>query len=253
MAEPTSPNQPRRYPPAPTVGAPVPPSYGPQPGYLPAYPQAAPYPPAGSSYPQAVHYPRHPAGYPPAPPGYPPVYLPRSAPGTDGFAIASLILGIVGGFLLSVVFGFVALSRIKRTGQGGRGLAIAGLVLSGLWVAIVAIAVAVAVATSADRSADGMVVGAGSVSAMDLRIGDCITNPAAGSDSREVLSVAAVPCSQPHTGEVYALFDLPSASYPGEAAVFSQAETRCVDLVAGYSPRPRTPGTSTTARSHASP
>ncbi len=61
--------------------------------------------------------------------------------GTDGYAIASLVLGIVGllgvaffGFVaavLAAVFGHVALGRISRAGagRGGRGLAIAGLVL----------------------------------------------------------------------------------------------------------------------------
>ena len=33
---------------------------------------------------------------------------------TNGFAIASLIFGIIGGVLLSVIFGFVALSQIKK-------------------------------------------------------------------------------------------------------------------------------------------
>jgi hypothetical protein len=43
----------------------------------------------------------------------------------------SFVLGLVGVIVLSVVCGIVALSQAKR-GGGGRGLAIAGLVLSGL-------------------------------------------------------------------------------------------------------------------------
>jgi len=68
---------------------------------------------------------------PPAPPARPTfVRPPRS---TNGFAIASLVVGAVWmwwiGSVLAVVFGHVALSQIARTGQSGRAMAIAGLVL----------------------------------------------------------------------------------------------------------------------------
>jgi Domain of unknown function (DUF4190) len=56
---------------------------------------------------------------------------------TNGFAVASLVLGILGCFFflwaLSAIFGFIALSQTKDGSQGGRGMAIAGLVLSGIW------------------------------------------------------------------------------------------------------------------------
>jgi hypothetical protein len=75
--------------------------------------------------------------------------------GTDGFAIASLVLGLLGFIgicaILGVVFGLVALNRIGRTRRGGRGMAIAGTVIGGVWLAItiiVVIAVAVAGANS---------------------------------------------------------------------------------------------------------
>jgi peptidyl-prolyl cis-trans isomerase B (cyclophilin B) len=49
--------------------------------------------------------------------------------GTNGLAIASMVLGLVGGSVLAVVFGHVARSQIRRTGEDGDGLAVAGLVL----------------------------------------------------------------------------------------------------------------------------
>jgi hypothetical protein len=67
-----------------------------------------------------------PQGYaPPAPPAYP------GSQGTNGFAIASLVLALVGIQILAIVFGHVALAQIRRSGgaQRGRGLAIAGLVV----------------------------------------------------------------------------------------------------------------------------
>ncbi|MBU6496440.1 MAG: DUF4190 domain-containing protein [Acidobacteria bacterium] len=55
-----------------------------------------------------------------------------SAP-VNGFAIAALVLGIIWvywiGSILAVIFAFVAFRQIRRRGERGRGLAIAGLVL----------------------------------------------------------------------------------------------------------------------------
>jgi uncharacterized protein YqgC (DUF456 family) len=57
----------------------------------------------------------------------------------DGFAIASLVLGVfslleLGALIVpglaGVVIGILALRRIARTGRAGRGLALAGVVLS---------------------------------------------------------------------------------------------------------------------------
>ncbi|MEV4252682.1 DUF4190 domain-containing protein [Spirillospora sp. NPDC049652] len=53
--------------------------------------------------------------------------------GTSGWAVASLIFSILwlcgAGSLLAIVCGAIALPRIRRKGQSGRGLAVAGLVL----------------------------------------------------------------------------------------------------------------------------
>lgn len=60
---------------------------------------------------------------------------------TNGFSIASLVLGIIWiywlGSILAVIFGHVALSQIKKANgrQTGRGMAIAGLVLGYIGVA----------------------------------------------------------------------------------------------------------------------
>ena len=77
--------------------------------------------------------------YPPYPP-YPP--YPAAARGTNGMAIASLVCAFVLA-PLGIVFGHVSLAQIKRSGQDGRGLAIAGLVLSYLFtVAVVVMLIA---------------------------------------------------------------------------------------------------------------
>jgi hypothetical protein len=102
-----------------------PPPYGqaPPPGQSPAYGQN-PAPPYGQ--------------YPPPPYGQypPPGYVPARP--MNGFAIASMVLGIVWiygiGSILALVFGYIAKGQIKEQGQAGGGMAIAGIVLG--WVGI---------------------------------------------------------------------------------------------------------------------
>jgi prepilin-type processing-associated H-X9-DG protein len=67
---------------------------------------------------------------------------PAPAPKTSGLAIASLILGIVGpctvglGSIIGIILGIVGLVKIGKSAgaKGGRGLAIAGIVVSGLGI-----------------------------------------------------------------------------------------------------------------------
>jgi hypothetical protein len=56
-------------------------------------------------------------------------------------AIASLVCSLFGwlcfiGPILGMIFGFVALSQIKQTGQRGRGMALAGIIIGGVIVAL---------------------------------------------------------------------------------------------------------------------
>jgi len=98
--------------------------YGSQPGY----PQqgGAPY-----GYP--------PQGYPP--PGY--GYGYQRPPGTNGLAIASMVLGILWiywiGSILALVLGYVAKGQIRRTGEIGGGMATAGIVLGWVGVGVLAL------------------------------------------------------------------------------------------------------------------
>ena len=124
---------------------------GPAPGSYPpgSYPPGS-YPPAGQApagpYPPAPAFPgQAPGGYQSPPGGYqsPPVpeWWPQPPPQgfvpvtrTNGLAIASLVLGVLWlfwlGSLVGLVLGLVALKQIKGRNQGGRGIAIAGVVLS---------------------------------------------------------------------------------------------------------------------------
>jgi hypothetical protein len=109
----------------------------------------------------APSYPASPAGYPASPAGYPaygygtPV---AAAPATNGMAIASLVCSLVGlvtcgvTALIGAILGHIARRQIRERGEGGDGMALAGIivgwivvllsvVITGLYVALVVYAV----------------------------------------------------------------------------------------------------------------
>ena len=88
---------------------------------------------------------------------------PQRSGGTNGWAIAAFVVGILGGTILSVIFAIVALVQIKGRHQRGRGLAIAALVISTAWIAIIVSVIAYGLSTQGT-----------SVRADDLTTGDCV-------------------------------------------------------------------------------
>lgn len=60
------------------------------------------------------------------------------AKGTNGLAIVSLVIGILWmggiGAILALILGIVSLNQISRSGQSGKGLAIAGIVLGSVGI-----------------------------------------------------------------------------------------------------------------------
>jgi len=154
---------------------PVPPA-PPAPGAAPSYDSAPYVPPAAPPYDTAA-YPAEPPTY--APPAYPtspyantptsPYGAPPAAPygssypapaapygyagyaprRTNGLAIASMILSIIGflwilplvGSLAGAIMGHISLGQIKRTGEGGRGMALAGIIVGWAGLALLVLGV----------------------------------------------------------------------------------------------------------------
>jgi hypothetical protein len=103
---------------------------------------------------QPVDYPaNYPSGAPPDYPQFPPPYQGYGAnpydpygtarpPGTSGMAIASLVTSLAGltccglSSVVGLVLGVMAMREIKRTGQEGYGLALAGTIIGGVLTGI---------------------------------------------------------------------------------------------------------------------
>lgn len=66
-----------------------------------------------------------------------------------------------------------------------------------------------------------------------FRPGECV------SDLQGNLPV--VSCEEPHEGEVYAVFTLPSGPWPGRESVKAQAGSRCGGELGGYASDPHAP------------
>lgn len=84
--------------------------------------------------------------YPPGP--YHPYHPYQPPRRNNSTAVAALICGVVGLFtglvgFVAIVLGHIARSQIKRTGEAGAGLALAGLILGYISVVLLIAAVAV--------------------------------------------------------------------------------------------------------------
>ena len=140
-SDPNDPNRAFEYPSLEQSGRPVDPSAPID------YPATNP-----SGYPQ-------PPGYPPATgypgPAFPPPYQPYGTRRTtrigwahrretNGQAIGALVAGIVGvplcfcgiPSIIAIVLGFLAMSETKRTGQDGHGMALAGVIIGVIGLAL---------------------------------------------------------------------------------------------------------------------
>jgi hypothetical protein len=147
---------------------------------------------------------------------------PRRPEGTNGWAIAAFVLGILDGTILSVIFAIVALFQTMDRRQRGRGLAIAALVISAAWIAVITSLIAYGL------SAQGK-----TVHAIDLKTGDCVKD---ASESELPNWVKRVRCDRPHYGEVFAVLTLPdTTTYPGEEPLRTRGD-ECGHTFFEYAP-----------------
>ncbi|MET9681406.1 DUF4190 domain-containing protein [Streptomyces coeruleorubidus] len=186
--------------------------------------------------------PRDPYGPPPAnwaqgPQGYGPwghhgpVGRPYGAPvSVNALAVAALALGVLC-FLpaAGLVLGLIALRQIRRNGQSGRGLAIAGAVLSSVGLVLWTVTLSTGAASDAwEEFKDG----ARGNESLSLKKGDCFDAP--GGLEGDTYDVDPVSCEGGHDGEVFAVVTLPGGAFPGDAKITDIADERCYELQDQY-------------------
>jgi Septum formation/Protein of unknown function (DUF2510) len=167
----------------------------------------------------------------------------------DGLGLAAFVLGVIGliliffipvGFLatgilglIGLILGFLGRGRAKRGEATNGRTALWGIILGALAVAISVIAAARLVADpSEEASQETAPPGAEVVNVFDLEVGDCLSEIQATEET--FISVETVPCSQPHSEEIYAVVTLPEGDFPGDEAIITQAEDVCVAEFEGF-------------------
>lgn len=140
----------------------------------------------------------------------------------DGFAVPSLVTGLLGFFgltaVLGLVFGIVTLVRTRRTGEGGRGLAIGGIVAGAVW--LVALPIAGVLVLGSLLSSSNAPIAA-------LEVENCYDTARPGRDA------VRVPCAGEHDGEVLDAFTMSGTAYPGDRDARAQVQQSCEERMAG--------------------
>jgi putative regulator of septum formation len=191
-------------------------------------------------YGAAVAHPNDPAPAPlPPAPAFampPPPPLPQWNGKTNGFSIAALTLALFGCTgVISIVLGFKGLSQSRRNGdKRGKVYALAALTICGLWLLAFLVFVAVAivrdVADGPDRDETGAIRGERSIAVTKLQTGDCVKDL----DSQTGNYIDVLPCTSPHSSEVFATYDLPAGTPTDEAAQTKAAESGCEQRYEAY-------------------
>jgi hypothetical protein len=166
----------------------------------------------------------------------PPPYAGAPVTGkVSGLAITAFVLGLLGFLILTaivgIILGVVGLVRIRDTQRlSGKGLAIAGIALSGAWLVFFAILIGIAAANPSQPSSSGQLTRPETKNVLSLSTGDCFQYPGA---RIAILTVTVVPCTQAHNAQVYAKFAATGSSYPGPGGLHQQAAPGCRSRMVG--------------------
>jgi hypothetical protein len=147
-------------------------------------------------------------------------------PRTDGVSIAALVTGVVGLGPVALALGLAGLRRTRAGVRGGRGLAVAGVVLGGVgtlvWLALIGLGVGTALAS---RPLPADVASPQDAHAVQLVTGNCLAGlPADGTVDR----VRVVPCADEHAAQVVTSYEFDAAApWPGAQAASDRVAAAC--------------------------
>ena len=144
---------------------------------------------------------------------------------TNVLAVLSLVFAFLC-FPAGLVLGIIALAQLRRSQDSGKGLAIAGVAISGTLTGFIVLFVGLGLSGAFDDvyNSQGRVGQVGSTV-----IGACLT----GSSSHSGLS-ALVDCSEAHAEEVYAVKTVTTDGWPGEESLGSEADDFCHASIKEY-------------------
>jgi hypothetical protein len=208
----------------------------------------------------------------PPPSPYQPASVAEQTP-RNGEGFAALILGIVGvlvglipvlfwvaGILavIALVLGFVGYSRAQRGEATNATMAMWGIITGAIAMILSVVGLLIQTGVFSDRSEEPSVQTENTATPTaqtaapteqeetattatteteniylgDLDVGDCL----AESPGAETFSVETVPCSEPHSHEVYASVNLPEGDdeFPGYQAIDEQADELCTAQFEGF-------------------
>ncbi|KQX13761.1 hypothetical protein ASC82_07430 [Streptomyces sp. Root431] len=196
------------------------------------WPAPGPYTSPGGPY---AAGPYGPPGVPGAPgaPAIGPYGQPKRS--TNGFAVASLVSGIVCCLPpLGLVLGLIALPQIKKKNQAGKGLAIAGVILSVVSSLLLTIGLVTGgIGSAIDGFKEGVDEASRTKSPFALRIGQCFGDDGKLEEYAEDIEV--IDCAKPHDGEVSGSFKLTGYDkWPGRSEIETVGEKRCEAINSTY-------------------
>ena len=112
------------------------------------------------------------------------------------------------------------------------GLVVSAVLIAGLLYVLVP--------TSVERDQAGNIIGGGEIGVFQIQLGDCFNDDVAlaarpGQISEtEITGIEGVPCTAPHSNEVYAMFDLDLSSFPGQEQIAALAQDACLERFAAF-------------------
>jgi|SRR5829696_3838764 len=94
-----------------------------------------------------------------------------------------------------------------------------------VWSALLTVVPVVAIGCAPDRNEEtGELAESAEVDVFDLEVGDCLAD---FQQQTAFSSIKAVPCSEPHSDEIYASGSIPDGEYPGAMAIEAAADDIC--------------------------
>jgi len=155
----------------------------------------------------------------------------------DGISVAAFVTALIGALPVSIPLGIAGLVRTHAGRRSGRRMAVAGLIISGVWLFGLVTAGLVYVFNSDGSSGSAASSSSSSDSTQvvmtDLRSGQCVDLPFYVPQSQDWLDV--VDCAVPHNAEVYEIGDLPDGAYPGDTLVEDAIDQLCDKALVTFS------------------